>query len=230
MTRYDIIEQKHWQHKGGATASLYGAVPWVNDTDKYEWDIVSAGFTIRDNKTNEVGRIGALQYLDQTNEVAVHALVDELNGAKVKTPVKKITKNPFAIIGFFATPESKDALHFNAEQYSGGERTAFNMGMCLTWNYMVSQIDKILAGEAVKTEHTVWTNTYNMDSGIETCIHTVRAEADQHALEYLGECWRKQSEVKDTPVPDTWEEAQDELLEKTAFVDTVSVEGHTLAL
>ena len=80
MERYELIEQKHWKHTNGATASIYGACPWTNDWDKPNWDVVSAGFTIRDNKTSEVGRIGWLQSIDQTNKADVQSLVDDLNG------------------------------------------------------------------------------------------------------------------------------------------------------
>jgi len=45
-------------------------------------------------------------------------------------------------MGFFATPEDLDALMFNQEQYSGGEKAAFTVGMGLTWNYLASQVNE----------------------------------------------------------------------------------------
>ena len=55
MKRYEIIEAKRWVHVSGATASIYGACPYVSDSDKSNWSIQTVGWTIRDNKTNTVG-------------------------------------------------------------------------------------------------------------------------------------------------------------------------------
>jgi hypothetical protein len=46
----EVIESKHWKHKlTGATASLYGAVPWsgAKGDKKEDWELVSTGWTIR---------------------------------------------------------------------------------------------------------------------------------------------------------------------------------------
>jgi len=53
--RYEIIESKRWVHVNGATASIYGACPYMSDSDKPNWSIETVGYTIRDNKTNTVG-------------------------------------------------------------------------------------------------------------------------------------------------------------------------------
>ena len=53
--QYEIIESKHWKHTSGRTASIYGAVPYYNDHDAKEWEIVSCGFTVRNLKTGTVG-------------------------------------------------------------------------------------------------------------------------------------------------------------------------------
>ena len=55
MKRYEIIEAKCWVHTDGRTASVYGACPYVSDSDKANWTIQTVGYTIRDNKTNTVG-------------------------------------------------------------------------------------------------------------------------------------------------------------------------------
>lgn len=51
-------------------------------------------------------------------------------------------KNPIARNDMFATPENIDALLYNGEQFSGRARTAFTLGMMLTWNYLSAQLDK----------------------------------------------------------------------------------------
>jgi len=53
--RYQIVDAKRWVHVDGRTASIYGACPYVSDTDKSNWSIETVGYTIRDNKTNTVG-------------------------------------------------------------------------------------------------------------------------------------------------------------------------------
>ena len=42
MNQIKVIPSKRWENKAtGATASLYGAVPWVRDTDKRNWEVVT---------------------------------------------------------------------------------------------------------------------------------------------------------------------------------------------
>lgn len=50
-------------------------------------------------------------------------------------------------MGFFATPVSQDALLAYGEAFSGGERTAFTMGMALTWNFLASQVNESSKGD-----------------------------------------------------------------------------------
>lgn len=48
----EVIESRHWKHKEtGATASLYGAVPWSGSKgdQKSDWDLVTVGYTIQWN-------------------------------------------------------------------------------------------------------------------------------------------------------------------------------------
>ncbi len=45
-------------------------------------------------------------------------------------------------IGLFATPVNMDALMANGENFSGGEKAAFMMGMGLTWNFLASQVNE----------------------------------------------------------------------------------------
>ena len=57
MNRYGVIPSKVWKHKDGRTASIYGALPWYHGNDKDGWKIITRGYTIKDNKTNEIGRV-----------------------------------------------------------------------------------------------------------------------------------------------------------------------------
>jgi hypothetical protein len=73
--RYEIIESKHWKHVSGRTASIFGSVPYVNDADAENWQIVIAGWTVRDNRSGTVG-IGRKPF--QTREEA-QAFADKFN-------------------------------------------------------------------------------------------------------------------------------------------------------
>ncbi len=54
--KYEIVESKKWvNNKTGETASIYGSVPYTNDTDKLNWSIEVTGYTIRNNDTGTVG-------------------------------------------------------------------------------------------------------------------------------------------------------------------------------
>ena len=61
MRVIEVIESKHWINlKTGRTASIYGSVPYVNETDKANWVIETVGFTWRcDNGTIGLGRVPA---------------------------------------------------------------------------------------------------------------------------------------------------------------------------
>lgn len=50
-----VIPSRRWQNSvTGATASVYGAVPYVSDADKADWAIVTVGYSIQ----NDDGTIG----------------------------------------------------------------------------------------------------------------------------------------------------------------------------
>lgn len=49
-----VIPSRRWQHTSGATASIYGAVPWTRDDDKPNWQIITVGWTWEHSD----GRIG----------------------------------------------------------------------------------------------------------------------------------------------------------------------------
>lgn len=74
--RFEVIDRKSWVHKtNGNQVSIYGASPIpVSD-----YEIRVNGYTIRDNKTEEVGRPHGLTRIDRTNRDEVQALADRLN-------------------------------------------------------------------------------------------------------------------------------------------------------
>jgi hypothetical protein len=54
--KYEIVESKKWVNTiTGATASIYGSVPYLSDNEKINWEIVTVGYTIRNNDTGAVG-------------------------------------------------------------------------------------------------------------------------------------------------------------------------------
>jgi len=54
--KYEIIESKKWVNTvTGETASIYGSMPYTNDTEKANWSIEVVGYTIRNNDTGTVG-------------------------------------------------------------------------------------------------------------------------------------------------------------------------------
>lgn len=61
MRIVEIIDSKRWRNSvTGATASIYGAVPWINASDSPQWVIETVGYTWRlDNGTIGLGRVPA---------------------------------------------------------------------------------------------------------------------------------------------------------------------------
>lgn len=56
MKRYEVIESRCWKNaRTGASASIYGAVPYQSDAETEGWSIVTLGYTIRDNVAGTVG-------------------------------------------------------------------------------------------------------------------------------------------------------------------------------
>lgn len=55
MTRFEVIESKSWKRDDGATASIYGAVPWTSPTEEKRWKVVTRGYTVRDNERGTIG-------------------------------------------------------------------------------------------------------------------------------------------------------------------------------
>ena len=54
--RYEVIESRRWKNDAtGATASLYGACPWISDQERQNWRVETVGFTWRNLKTGTIG-------------------------------------------------------------------------------------------------------------------------------------------------------------------------------
>ena len=55
MSRFEVIESKVWKRDDGATASIYGAVPWTSSREESRWKMIPRGYTVRDNESGTVG-------------------------------------------------------------------------------------------------------------------------------------------------------------------------------
>ena len=57
-TRGEIIESRRWKNaRTGATASIYGAVPWTRQGDRDDWEVETVGYTIQwEDGTIGIGR------------------------------------------------------------------------------------------------------------------------------------------------------------------------------
>lgn len=54
---YEVIRAYVWRADNGATASIYGAVPYRSEHDKLQrgWRMVDIGWTVRNPRTGQVG-------------------------------------------------------------------------------------------------------------------------------------------------------------------------------
>lgn len=54
---YDVIEAWVWRAEDGASASIYGAVPWRTENEKLQrgWRRVQTGWTVKNPLTGQVG-------------------------------------------------------------------------------------------------------------------------------------------------------------------------------
>jgi hypothetical protein len=59
--RYTVVEAKVWRRDDGLTASIHGACPWTLPSEKPRWDLVTVGWTVRDNRLGTVG-VGLLPW------------------------------------------------------------------------------------------------------------------------------------------------------------------------
>lgn len=70
-SQYEVIEARRWKNrKTGATASIYGAVPWGGGNGaKEDWEIQTTGFTVRNLRTGTVG-IGRVPWASRSEAEA----------------------------------------------------------------------------------------------------------------------------------------------------------------
>ena len=52
---FDIVESKRWVSNDGRTASVFGAVPWLSDSEREQWRVQVVGFTVQHKRTGTVG-------------------------------------------------------------------------------------------------------------------------------------------------------------------------------
>jgi len=69
-----VIESKRWEHTTGATASIYGAVPWTDGNDAPNWKVVTVGWTWE----HDDGRIGLGRVPAKTKDEAL-TVQDRIN-------------------------------------------------------------------------------------------------------------------------------------------------------
>ncbi len=56
IPKYEVVESRCWVNSStGATASLYGSIPWTSEDDKANWSVVVKGYTIQNNQTGVIG-------------------------------------------------------------------------------------------------------------------------------------------------------------------------------
>src|SRR5512135_592608 len=91
MARFDVIESKVWQRDDGRTASPYGAVPWTSAGEEKRWQLVTRGYTVRDNDRGTVG-IGRQPWATRAEAQAwvdkEEARLAEIAAARRKTPAQ----------------------------------------------------------------------------------------------------------------------------------------------
>lgn len=115
--RYRVIESKRWVNKmTGATASIYGASPWVRASDKPNWSVETVGWTVEDTKEGTVGigrppwksKSEAQRWADEENErLAALAATYSRRSAGGKTAEERL-ENIEKMLSQFASPKSKD--------------------------------------------------------------------------------------------------------------------------
>jgi hypothetical protein len=115
--RYRVIESKRWVNKmTGATASVYGAVPWSSGADKPNWSVETVGWTVEDMKNGTVGigrppwksKSEAQRWADEENErLAEIAAMYARRSAGGKTAEERLA-NIEKLLSQFASPASKN--------------------------------------------------------------------------------------------------------------------------
>jgi len=56
MSHYEVIPSRRWKNsKTGATASIYGSVPFITTEERAFWSIVDVGWTVRNLANGRVG-------------------------------------------------------------------------------------------------------------------------------------------------------------------------------
>ena len=76
--RFEVIPARKWRNSAtGATASLYGAAPYVSEADKADWTVETVGWTIRNNRDGTIG-IGRSPFVTKEEADAYIVKLDAL--------------------------------------------------------------------------------------------------------------------------------------------------------
>lgn len=70
--RYQVVPARQWRHANGEVASLYGAVPWTNEVEKANWNVVECGWTVFNPRNGTYG-IGRVPWQDRADAEAFAA-------------------------------------------------------------------------------------------------------------------------------------------------------------
>ena len=130
MPRYEVIESKAWKRDDGATASIYGAVPWTSPSEEKRWKIVTRGYTIRDNVSGTVGigrqpwstRGEAQAWADKAN-----ARLAELAAPRGRSAhaMKRAAPEPCVDVHFRVFPEGDVIALFPNDRIGGGQINSY---------------------------------------------------------------------------------------------------------
>jgi hypothetical protein len=67
---FEVIPSKQWiNSETGQTASIYGAVPYLSESEKAQWSVAVRGYTVRNLKTGAVG-IGRMPWKTEEEALA----------------------------------------------------------------------------------------------------------------------------------------------------------------
>ena len=72
MNAYEVTRSTIWLRDDGATASPYGAVPWLTPSEAARWVMKADGWTVRNPRTGQVG-IGQPPCATEAEAVALAA-------------------------------------------------------------------------------------------------------------------------------------------------------------
>ena len=119
---YSIIPHKFWRNKNtGKEVSIYGAVPYFNSVEeKRDWEIVTKGFTIRNNKNGYVAIYGSRFDTIDTAANWIKSFFDKKQGYDSSSKRIDITNKKLSIkviTGYHITATEKKGFEILFREY-----------------------------------------------------------------------------------------------------------------